>query len=345
MADFRIDIVLPVWNRPVETRSTLVSLIAGTPGARFILVDNGSDRETELILHEFAEGLADGALLIRSERNEGLVPAINRGLARCSLPYVAVVSPGTVVTDGWCASLLDLMDERPDLAAALPPPAGGECKGHGTQVRETMELAFGAMVLRRAALETRGLFDPDLDGDRWCLKDYAHRLHAGGWRVVMSAGPCVDYAAPFLFGSESRRRALSESSMGVVQARWGRDGHFCLLAAATSSLDVLRERMAVVLAAARQGHLLSLLLPARGHDSLMLEGSLPIHTGISIVRLPRFFSQRAATSALAAAVNSTPDLVIVSLDSDDTGPAGEKALSFDRFAGVIAERQQHYFRR
>ncbi len=52
-----IDIIVPVWNRPIETRACLVNLVEHSPAARLILVNNGSDRETECLLEEFAESL------------------------------------------------------------------------------------------------------------------------------------------------------------------------------------------------------------------------------------------------------------------------------------------------
>ncbi len=82
-----IDILVPVWNNPFETRACLAAILAHSPGARLIIVDNGSSRETELMLEEFSESLGDQGLFIKSERNIGLIAAINLGLARSDSDY------------------------------------------------------------------------------------------------------------------------------------------------------------------------------------------------------------------------------------------------------------------
>ena len=88
-----IDILVPVWNNPFETRACLAAILAHSSGARLIIVDNGSSRETELMLEEFSEPLGDRGLFIKSERNIGLVAAINLGLARSDSDYTVIVRP------------------------------------------------------------------------------------------------------------------------------------------------------------------------------------------------------------------------------------------------------------
>jgi hypothetical protein len=219
--------------------------------------------------------------------------------------------------------------------------------GRTAAFRETTDLSFAAMALRREALESCGYFDPDLDGDQWCLLEYARRLHAGGWRIVQSSGPVVEHVPPVLFGSESRRRALTDASRDVVLGRWGDDRDFCLLASGTSALETLADRMPMVVAAARQGHRLTLLLPARLHDGLLQRQALPAHTGIAIVRLPRLLPQRTAAATLRGLRSRTANLYAVHLGANDdaAAPGDEAWLSFARFSDLIEQRQREHFRR
>ena len=88
-----VDIIVPVWNTPFETRACLASILTYSPEARLIIIDNGSSRETELMLEEFSEPLGEQALFITTERNIGLVPAINRGLASSDRDFAVIVRP------------------------------------------------------------------------------------------------------------------------------------------------------------------------------------------------------------------------------------------------------------
>ena len=115
-----IDIIVPVWNRPVETRACLVNLTRCSPDARLILVNNGSDRETESLLEEFAEALDHRALLICSPLNRGFVRAVNVGLDRSEADCAAVVKQTSVVTEGWLDPLLTLLASRPQVGVAIP---------------------------------------------------------------------------------------------------------------------------------------------------------------------------------------------------------------------------------
>ena len=86
-----IDILVPVWNNPFETRACLATILKHSTGIRLIIVDNGSSRETELMLEEFSESMGDQGLFIKSEKNVGLVAAINLGLARSDSDYTVIV--------------------------------------------------------------------------------------------------------------------------------------------------------------------------------------------------------------------------------------------------------------
>ncbi|MGE3549028.1 MAG: glycosyltransferase family 2 protein, partial [Geobacter sp.] len=54
-----IDIIIPVWNQPFETRACLVSILNTADSARLIIINNGCDRDTELLLEEFCEPLGN----------------------------------------------------------------------------------------------------------------------------------------------------------------------------------------------------------------------------------------------------------------------------------------------
>jgi hypothetical protein len=47
MTPYPLDIIIPVWNSPVEVRAALASFVSASPMARLVMVNNGSERETE----------------------------------------------------------------------------------------------------------------------------------------------------------------------------------------------------------------------------------------------------------------------------------------------------------
>jgi hypothetical protein len=58
-----VDIIVPVWNSPFETRACLAAILKYSPEARLIIVDSGGNRETELFW-EFSEPLGERGLFI-----------------------------------------------------------------------------------------------------------------------------------------------------------------------------------------------------------------------------------------------------------------------------------------
>src|SRR3974390_682864 len=101
MTTSSVDIIVPVWNSPFETRACLSAILEHSHGARLIIVHYGSSREPELMLEEFSEPLGERGLFIKSDRNIGLVPAINKGLARSDGAFAVIVRPQVLVTNGW----------------------------------------------------------------------------------------------------------------------------------------------------------------------------------------------------------------------------------------------------
>src|SRR5664279_2441346 len=162
MDNLLIDIIVAVWNRPIETRNCLVNLIDHSPQARFILVDNGSDRETERILEEFAEILDRRALLLRNDTNQGYVRAVNRGLARAEAAHIAIIRNTTIVTDGWMEPMLRFSAEKREAGIIVPrlvPGTAGKRARSGNPATAPIEGGHGslaAMLLKKQAYDAIG---------------------------------------------------------------------------------------------------------------------------------------------------------------------------------------------
>jgi glycosyltransferase involved in cell wall biosynthesis len=344
-----IDIVVTVWNRPVETRNCLVNLVEHAPTARLVLVDNGSDRETERLLQEFAEALDQRALLLREDTNQGHVRAINRGLARAEAPYLAVVRNTSLVTEGWLEPLLAFGREKRE-AGIMVPRLIPETSGRIVRIAPTdlrpIEVGHGslaAMLLRKELFEAIGGLDEELDGGLWCLADYSRRAGRSGFLSFKVEGGAVYYRDDVPFGSTERREATVQRSSQRYRERWGDAASFCIHLPKGADLNILRQRLDVLLQGARQGHLFTLLVPGKLYDEAARAGYLRLHEQISFKRLPLLFETGATARALAAANETMPGTRAVTGIDGMPFPGGVESVPFAELERLVtAIRSEKY---
>ncbi len=285
MTDATIDVVIPVWNRPNDTRSCLVNLIDTTPAARFIMFDSGSDRETEKLLQEFADGLDERALLMREDRNVGFVAGANRGFSRSEAPYLALVRNTTQVRAGWLQPLLSFALAHPEAGILLPclSPGTPECRGP----REVSAASFAAMVITRPLYLAIGGFDEGMDGGLWCLRDYTRRACAKGFLSFQVPGPALSVQEEAQLGSLKRRQENLQRTRALFKERWGEGGDYLLHVPKGVDLELLRQKLVCLLPGARRGDSYQLLLPAALYKSALQAGLDLCHENIGLVPLPR----------------------------------------------------------
>ena len=304
-----IDIVLPVWNKPGETRNCLVSLINHTPDARFIMMDCGSDRETEKLLQEFADGLEDRALLMRDDNNIGFVRAANRGFERSEAPYIALFRSSSQVAPGWLQPLLDFASAHPQAGIFVPLLAPG-----GVACSEPVEVAsgsFAAMVIRREVFEAAGGFDEELDGDLWCLRDYTRRACARGYLTLRVPGPAVSCQEEVRLGSERRREETLRRSVALFKERWGEGGSYLVHVPKGVDASLLRQKLEWLLKGARHGDNFWVLLPAALHKAALQGGYAFLHENIRLVALPLLSTASGKRRVYAQLVAEHPGILPV----------------------------------
>ena len=338
-----IDILVPVWNYPFETRACLAAIIAhSSGGARLIVVDNGSSRETQLMLEEFSDSLGDQGLFITSERNIGLVAAINRGLARSDRDYTVIVRPHVTVQAGWLEALLNAAEttgsgivsplfcgeDAPNLPNLVP----------GCATMESCTVSFSTLLLRTGMRGVAGVFDEHLDGNEWCLKEYVRRVAAHGYRTCITGRLRLSCSAGQQFGSVQRRTEMTQNSRSVYISRWGIDRHYCLYFGAEVDSGTLGEVVAAILDGARQGHRFTLLLHRRQYADFRKSGWNCLHTGITLQRLSLLFSLRDLRRKLEALRKESPDYVMVRGGSGVAFPGDDAAINLDDLLGSIRVR-------
>ncbi|HEX9022453.1 MAG TPA: glycosyltransferase [Geobacteraceae bacterium] len=345
MSNPAIDIIVTVWNRPVETRNCLVNLMDHSPDARFILVDNGSDRETERLLQEFAEILDQRALLLRNDTNRGYIRAVNRGLARAEAPYVAIIRNSAIVSAGWLPSLLKLAGERSDAGIIIPrlvPTNGGKAQPAGHSSFPPIEADHGsltAMFLKKRLYDLIGGFDEEMDGGIWCLRDFSRRACRAGFFTYRVESAPVSFTEEVPLGSMERREQALKRSIAMYRERWGAESSFLLHLPKGTDLNVLRQKLVPLLQGARQGHEFSILTHPRLHKELTAAGCHNLHERIRFVRLPLMFESRTIRGLLATAGKAAPPIQAVSGIDDMEFPGADASIPFSRLERIIAAAQ------
>ena len=334
-----IDILVPVWNSPFETRACLAAILACSPGARLVIVDNGSSRETELMLEEFSERLGDQGLFIKSERNTGLVAAINMGLARSDSDYTVIVRPNVSVRAGWLEALVNAAETAgagivsplftgivlPGLAT-LPP---------GCTIMESSTASFSTILVQTGMRMIAGAFDERLEESEWCLKEYIRRVSSHGYRTCVTGGITLPCGAVQQFGSALRREEMKHNSRSEYITRWGIARHYAVYFGAEADAASLGDTVEAILDGARQGHRFSLFLHRRQYAAFRKIGWNGLHTGIELHQLSLLFPLRDLLRSVASLRESSPDLQAVRGGSSVVFPGIDGAIMCDELSGSI----------
>jgi glycosyltransferase involved in cell wall biosynthesis len=339
MSSSETDIILPVWNRPGETRECLSALVEHSEDARLILLDLGSDPETEQLLHEFAEFLGDRAILFRSERTRGFVETVNRGLSTASAPLMIALRASSRVTSGWLEPLR-AASQAPDSGVLVPRlvPHGVRQSGKkrdGGRYGEASHGTFSAIGITRRLYERIGGFDCGLDGDVVCLRDYSRRADRAGFRTVHVEGPPVLFREEAVYGSPARRDRLLRESRAEFIARWGDERTYCVHLSREADKEMLERVFGMILTGARRGNRIIVLAPSGLYRSVVGIGLHRLHENITVERLSRFFPSRSVRSAFDRFLVIHPDMKLLNgmeglrdLDGEVGVPVAEMVNSF-----------------
>lgn len=338
MTDYPLDIIIPVWNRPVEVRAALASFVCGSPMARLVMVNNGSERETESILDEFAEALDDRALLVASSRNIGTVAALNIGLSRSTAPLILVATPFTRIDAGWFETVSSFFDRNSDAGSVTLRKNADSSSSDGI---ETDHGCFDAMILKKSLYDSAGGFDETMDGAEWALRDFARRSLASGYNTFSLFSKHLKLLEQSELGSASRREARVRLARESYVSRWGEPETFflnCTEALFGSDIDTLKKAL---LESARQGNRLVVAAESKIAKMLSINGFSSIHDNISFHPLPRFFSKKALDRLVEREAIAEPSITVVS-ESEMSGENLKRA-SFPVFLSHLQKRSELYY--
>jgi len=340
MTAYPLDIIMPVWNSPVEVRAALSSFVAASPTARLVMVNNGSERETESILDEFAEALDDRALLVATDRNIGSVAALNLGLSRSAAPLVLVTSPFARAKTGWFDGVATLFEEQAAAGSAILLNKG---ESAASRPIEADHGCFDAMVIRRSLYATAGGFDEGMDGGEWALRDFARRSLAFGFTTISLPGRDLKILQQRELGSASRREERVRLARESYVNRWGEPETYLLNCSESLfglTVDALREAL---LQSSRQGNRLIVTAEGKIAKKLMESGFSAIHENVTFQPLPRLFTKKALGSIVARAAISEPSLTVISETALSDNEL--KSLSMTDFLLQLQQRCELYYQR
>ena len=201
-----VSVVIVNFNGEKFIADCLDSLRKQTHKSKEVLVwdNNSSDNSLSTIREKFPE-----AKVMKSKKNVLFAKAVNRSLERCKGDYILILNPDTVLDKNFIRELLAKAKASKKAAAVVPkmllyslptcinsignyiPPKkwgsdnfmGHFDFGQFDNLREVPSACFGAVMLRRRALEDVGPID-----NRYRAyyedADWSYRARLKGWKII-----------------------------------------------------------------------------------------------------------------------------------------------------------------
>ncbi|MDJ0840458.1 MAG: glycosyltransferase family 2 protein [Acidobacteriota bacterium] len=110
-----VSVILPVYNCREYVGAAVRSILDQTfPNFELLVIDDGSDRETELFLRESLPE-DERLVLLRNHTNLGLIATLNRGLETARGRYIARMDADDIAYPDRLALQVSVLEENPDL--------------------------------------------------------------------------------------------------------------------------------------------------------------------------------------------------------------------------------------
>lgn len=226
-----IEVILPVYNAPVEVALCLDALSLRLPGWATLQVcdDASTDPEIIRLLARHPLLARDSVRVIRNEENLGFIGNVNAALAR-GRDDVVLLNSDAVVTHGWLERIRACAesDERiasvtpfsnnaeicsfPEFCRPNPIPADPDRVAQaaidaGPATYPDLPTGVGfCMYMRRAAIDEIGVFDRATFGHGYGEEnDWSMRARAAGWRNVLCDDSYVVHIGGASFGPTGLR--------------------------------------------------------------------------------------------------------------------------------------------
>lgn len=222
-----LDIIIVNYNSTDHLLRCLESIYASLQGlpAKIFVQDNASEDDVDRVTIMFPR-----VLLSKNSKNIGFAKAVNNTLGQGAAPYVFLINPDTIVRDGCFESVLEYMEENPDVgivgsrildadggiqgsARTFPTPFTGlfgrntflskyfpnnpitranilTSRCNSNMPMEVDWVSGACMVVRRKAINDVGLMDTRFFL-YWEDADWCRRMWQKSWKVVYHPIPTV----------------------------------------------------------------------------------------------------------------------------------------------------------
>ncbi|MGB2706209.1 MAG: glycosyltransferase family 2 protein [Candidatus Omnitrophota bacterium] len=267
-AEERCDIIIPVWNHPDLTRGCIDSIKRHTRFPyRIVAVDNASDPPTRDYLDSLQKH--DGrVVVIRNEKNEGFVKAVNQGMRFSDAGYVCILNNDTVVTDGWLGEMVDILRKN-DGIGIINPSSNTSCQFPGEMdidtYAETLKTLKGeyqelytcrafAMVVERKVIDEIGYLDDVYGMGYFDDTDYCKRAQKLGFRTVRAKASYVYHKERQSFDKIKERSAIFSENEDKFIRKWGRQLRVAYILPVLGKTDEIKKISSNINRIAKIGH-------------------------------------------------------------------------------------------
>jgi glycosyltransferase involved in cell wall biosynthesis len=194
-----ISVIMPVWNGASHLRESIDSILAQTEqNFEFLIIDDGSTDDTVAIIRSYED---PRIRLIRQE-HEGIVVALNRGVAESRAPWIARMDADDIAYPERFERQLAALAKRPGAVlchtqihimgeARYVTPAGRFIRGEAlTRLRLCYQssIVHPTVMFRKDAFLASGGY----------LEEERHAEDYGLWGRLLEKGPVVGVPEPML---------------------------------------------------------------------------------------------------------------------------------------------------
>lgn len=232
------DIIIPVWNRLQDTEACIKSIRENTLYPyRLLIIDNASGSQTVEYLKGLKKENKEEVLLIRNEKNEGFIKAVNKGISVSKAQYICILNNDTIVAKGWLTEAINVLNKDPLIGLVNPssntlgqklsrdqtPDEWAEkSKGVSGQFVE-IGSAFGfCMLAKKKLFDEIGYLDESYGMGNFDDTDFSLRAKQKGYKTVRALASYVYHKEQRSFNILKGFKRGFRRNRSIFENRWGK---------------------------------------------------------------------------------------------------------------------------